>query len=193
MSAASDVDICFMAEVGAAITSGAAETRPQSQDPAATAAHDVHAGRPVPITAPQTPETASSSQPSPTSITTGAALESRGRDFISNEAWQRSLPVTHSQSLVGQAAGFGADVAVTSICVAAGALGGASAGENLGGDMAVSAIGPVAEPLGQAVGRNVGRVVGGATGATAIRCPSRMRSSRSPSSVRFAPDVPFQQ
>ena len=66
--------------------------------------------------------------------------------------------------------------------------------------MAISAIGPIAEGLGQAVGRNVGRVVGGTLGAivppalaTAIRCPSRVRSSRSPSSVRFAPDIPFQQ
>ena len=119
---------------------------------------------------------------------------------MSNEAWQRSLSVTPSQSLVGQAANLGADVAVTSICAAAGAIGGASAGEVLGGDLAISAIGPIAEPLGQAVGRNVGRVVGGTLGAivppalaTSIRCPSRIRSSRSPSTVRFAPDIPFQQ
>ena len=79
--------------------------------------------------------------------------------------------------MVGQIASFGADVAVTSVCAAAGAIGGASAGENIGGYLAVSSLGPVALPLGQAVGRSVGRMVGGTLGAAAIRCGNNRRGS----------------
>ena len=77
----------------------------------------------------------------------------------------------------------------SSAIVAAGAIGGASAGEIFGGDLALSSLGPIAQPLGQDLGRSLGRVIGGAVGATAVRCASRSRAS---SQVRFAPDVPLQ-
>ena len=140
---------------------GAAITRGVSllQTPAAAP----HAALPVPSTAPQTPETAS--LPSP-------------------------VPLLHEMqpTLASQAVEVGKEVLVITICATAGAIGGASAGENIGGDMALSSLGPLAVPLGQAARRSIGRIVGGAAGAAAIRCPSRIRSSRSPStSVRFAP------
>ena len=91
-----------------------------------------------------------------------------------------------STTVLGQIAAVGTDIADASIAVAVGTIGGASAGENIGGDMATSALGPIAQPFGQAIGRNVGTVVGGAAGAAVIRCSSRRRSS---SAVRFAPEV----
>ena len=95
-------------------------------------------------------------------------------------------------SLAGYAADIRAEVAVTSVCAAAGAYGGAAASELIGCDVAVSCIGPVAEPLGQYLGRSTGIIIGGALGAGAIRRSSRSGTrSRSISQVRFAPDVPI--
>ena len=158
-TSASDVDIGLLAEVGAAITRGAALIQTTAAAP--------HDALPVPPTAPQTPETASLPSPVP-------------------------LMYEMQPSLASQAVEVGKEVLVTIVCAAAGAVGGASAGENIGGDMALSSLGPLAVPPGQAAGRSIGRIVGGAAGAAAIRCPSRIRSSRSPStSVRFAPEVVF--
>ena len=75
---------------------------------------------------------------------------------------------------------------MTTVCATAGAVGGASAGELFGGDLAISAIGPIAQPLGEAAGRNIGRLIGGALGASVI-CATRSasRGRRSSSAVRF--------
>ena len=162
VSFATDVDIGLMAELGAAIKRGASEARARSQDSTSAAPH---AAQPVPSTSPPTPESASLPSPSPLAT------------------WTPTLSTT------GYLAEAGMKIAVTSLTADAGAIGGASAGELLGGDLAVSNIGPIAEPLGQAVGRNIGRIVGGAVGAAAIRYPSLSRSTRSPSVVRFSPDV----
>ena len=151
-----------MAELGAAITRGASEVRARSQESTSAAPH---AAQPVPSTSPPTPESAW--LPSPIPLAT----------------WTPTLFTT------GYPAEAGMELAVTSLTAAAGAIGGASAGELLGGDLAVSNIVPIAEPLGQAVGRNVGRIIGGAVGAFAIRCSLWSRAS---SQVRFAPDVPLQ-
>ena len=75
----------------------------------------------------------------------------------------------------------------------AGAVGGAFAGEMLGGDLAAAHIGSVAEPLGQAIGRNLGRIAGGAFGAASVRCQSRPASrKRLSSQVRFALGIQYQ-
>ena len=104
--------------------------------------------------------------------------------------------------MVGAAIEQGKELAVTAMVMTAGAYGGAIAGEMLGGDLAVTHLGPFAEPLGQGLGRNIGRIVGGAAsaatigaaaGAASIRCPSRSGSRpRNSSVVRFAPEVPVQ-
>ena len=84
-------------------------------------------------------------------------------------------------------ADVGTELAVTFLCAATAAVGGAAAGGNIGGVMAVNSRGPLAQPFGQAIGRNLGGVTGGAVGAAAIRCPSRSKATRSSSAVRFAP------
>ena len=73
------------------------------------------------------------------------------------------VPILHEtpQSLASQAAEVGAHVWVTTICAAAGAVGGASAGEIIGGDLALNSIGPMALPFGQAAGRSIGSSIGG--------------------------------
>ena len=162
-ASSSDVDIGLLAELGTAVTRGAEQARADSQAPTAS-----HAGLAVPSTAPPTPETIHFASPVP-------------------------LIQDVPQSLAGQAAEVGTDVLVAGAVFAAGAIAGASAGENIGGDLAINNIGSIALPLGQAVGRNIGRFVGGATAATAIRCASRSRAPRSGSSVRFSPDIPFSQ
>ena len=89
---------------------------------------------------------------------------------------------------VGHIFGAGGEIAVTAVCAVADAYGGASAGEMLGGDLAVTHLGPFVEPLGQGIGRNIGRVVDDAAGATAIPCPSRAGSGAGTSpQVGFAP------
>ena len=119
-SAAADFEIGMMAELGAAITRGASEVRAQSQDPTSAAPH---AAQPVPSTSPPTPELAS--LPSPIPLAT----------------WTPTLSTT------GNLAETGLELAVTSVTAAAGAIGGASAGELIGGDLAVSSLGPVALPF----------------------------------------------
>ena len=63
---------------------------------------------------------------------------------------------------------------------------GASAGEIIGGDIAMPQLGPRAEPAGQAIGRNVGRTAEDEIGAAAIRCSSRATSRQAASQVRFS-------
>ena len=110
--------------------------------------------------------------------------------LVSNDAWQQqSVEMLLPPSLLERSAQAGADAVVASSMLAAGAIGGAAAGETIGGDLALSSLGPVAQPLGQDLGRSIGRVLGGAAAATAIRCASRSRAS---SQVRFAPDISFQ-
>ena len=61
--------------------------------------------------------------------------------LVSNAAWQRSRLETRSfgqQSLLSSAANAGVDMVAASAVVAAGAIGGASAGEIFGGDLVLS-------------------------------------------------------
>ena len=107
-----------------------------------------------------------------------------------------TAPTTPEASVIAHAgtsfAGKGTEMAVTAVCATAGAIGGAAAGELIGGDLAVNNLGTFAQPLGQSVGRNIGRIMGGAIGASAIRCPSRSVSRvRSSSQVRFSPEIQF--
>ena len=93
-----------------------------------------------------------------------------------------------STSLISRAAGAGTEIVATCVCAAAGAIGEAPAGELLGGDLALSVLGPIGQLLRQSVGRSIGRIVGGAAGASIIRFSSMPRPS---SQVRFAFGVPL--
>jgi len=184
--AATDVDIGLLAELGESITRGANDVRQHWTS--GVPEHSEHTAQPVPATAPITPETMAKPVTSPQVVDAG------GPALLSNQAWsaQHRSYVTHdaspSTSLAGYAAEVGTEIAVTSMAAAVDAVGGASAGELMGGDFAVGLLGPVAEPLGQYSGRNTGRIVGGALGAGAIRCATRSSTrSRSVSQVRFAP------
>ena len=73
----------------------------------------------------------------------GSAWTPGGHELVSNAAWSGD-----GGSITGRVAEFETEVAMTSLCATAGAIGGAVAGEIVGGDLAVSSLGPLAQLLG---------------------------------------------
>ena len=182
----SDVDIGLLGELGLAVTRGAnlvaedphihwqAPTG-RSEEPG----HHEHAARPVPPTAPHTPETAMAHAIASPMIHGGLSMHSEA--------------ATAYTSTLGSAAEAGLELCATTASAAVGAYGGSIAGEMIGGDLAVAHLGSFAEPVGQGIGRHLGTLVGGAVGAAAIRCSSRSATrARTSSQVRFAPEIQLQ-
>ena len=89
----------------------------------------MHSEQPVPDTAPQTPDLL---------LETTAASPAQQTGSV--------VPVGDAGPSLGEALMEGG---VTAVCATAGAIGGAIAGEMLGGDLATSHVGPMAAPLGQ--------------------------------------------
>jgi hypothetical protein len=207
----SDVDISLLAELGQAVTRGSAQvnmpvarSRADQREirPGEIQAGEVHqrwrqptaadtaqceriVSTAVPSTTPHTPESAIV----PAVASPNMPPLNQGSRSASHDA---AAAIADTCATIAEA---GTDVALSAIMATAGTYGGGLAGAQIGGDIAVANLGPLAEPFGQAIGRNLGRLAGGTSVVAAIRCTSRsgVRSScsRSSSQVRFAPDIPL--